>query len=442
MEDLSTVFVAVKQLISKTAEQDSSNATAALVLTSSPLVRRLQSNLTSYYNIFTDTRYKELCKQLSQFRNQLLDGCVSIKDDSIVSTPFPVYLEFVREGMCLLSLLDVTLRTLDRKDEEERIHASSIHPPPAPRALISISDIKSVHSLVQFVISLGIYPYLLPAVDGSLRLRLSHAKSVEKVNRLSNSQRSFLLYNCTKVLSSIFENPVIGPSVVSQHFPDQLAALVQVCYAPSTSIHSLTSRATDATHKHGTKKCLLDEQETHGLSVDSASRSLTSPGEIGGRSSPTPHHQSSSIMDSCTISSTLSSSTIPPEEITPTQRDWCMETLQKLLRNTYQPLVIRELLTLQSLSSRQVPTSRAKQTGQVGRQEQVGRSVPRGRWLRKVCGQLLSERLMDKNGVLNVLKGIFDTTAATGIVCVCVRVRVRVCVCACVCVFCGRIIRH
>lgn len=427
MED---VFVAIKQLIStsvETAEQELSKATDASVLTSSPLVRCLQSNLTSYYNIFTDTRYKELSTHLDQYRNQLFNGSRPVGEDSTISTSFPVYLEFVREGLCLLLLLDVTLHTLDKRDEEERIHSSSIHPPPAPRALISISDIKSVHSLVQFMVSLGIYPYLLPAVDGSLHLRLSHAKSVEKVNQLSNSQRSFLLFNCTKVLSSIFENPVIGPTVLSQHFPDVLAALIQICYAPSANMQSQTSRSTDATRKHGMDKCLLNEQETHGQSIQMAARSLSSPGEIGGQSSPTLYHQSSFKDVSSTISSPSSSSPVLLGEITLTQRDWCMETLQKLLRHTYQPLVIRELLTLQSLSSRQVTKNVAEKTGQVQRQRQVGRGVARGRkhpWLRMVCGQLLSERLMDKNGVLNVLKGIFDTTAATG------RVVMSVCVCS------------
>ena len=34
------------------------------------------------------------------------------------------------------------------------------------------------------------------------------------------------------------------------------------------------------------------------------------------------------------------------------------------------------------------------------------------KWLQKTCGQLLSERLLHKNGVQHVLRGIFEATVA------------------------------
>ena len=35
------------------------------------------------------------------------------------------------------------------------------------------------------------------------------------------------------------------------------------------------------------------------------------------------------------------------------------------------------------------------------------------RWLQKICGQLLSQRLLHKNGVQNVLRGMFEATVTS-----------------------------
>ena len=35
------------------------------------------------------------------------------------------------------------------------------------------------------------------------------------------------------------------------------------------------------------------------------------------------------------------------------------------------------------------------------------------RWLQRICGQLLSQRLLHKNGVQNVLRGVFEATVTS-----------------------------
>ena len=35
------------------------------------------------------------------------------------------------------------------------------------------------------------------------------------------------------------------------------------------------------------------------------------------------------------------------------------------------------------------------------------------RWLQKICGQLLSQRLLHENGVQNVLRGVFEATVTS-----------------------------
>ena len=67
------------------------------------------------------------------------------------------------------------------------------------------------------------------------------------------------------------------------------------------------------------------------------------------------------------------------------EKQWCQSQLQYLLDHVSQPLVVRELLVLQSSS--------------------LGKNLS---WLQKACGELLSQQLMKKNGVQFVLRGIFE----------------------------------
>ena len=107
-----------------------------------------------------------------------------------------------------------------------------------------------------------------------------------------------------------------------------------------------------------------------------------------------------------------------------------MEMLQNLLEGTYQPLIIRELwklLILQQQPQGGEQGPGAKNTGGGGgsvtrsgggKPEVVGTGRRRGskgsmKWLQKVCGQLLSERLLSKNGVEHVISGIMNM-ATTG----------------------------
>uniref|UniRef100_A0A663FAW2 Transport and golgi organization 6 homolog n=1 Tax=Aquila chrysaetos chrysaetos TaxID=223781 RepID=A0A663FAW2_AQUCH len=82
------------------------------------------------------------------------------------------------------------------------------------------------------------------------------------------------------------------------------------------------------------------------------------------------------------------------------ERARCREALRHILDRVYQPLAVRELLVLQ------------------GRPKQVPKTKPAlvraPAWLRRLCGQLLSERLMRPNGVQAVVRGIMEGTGAGG----------------------------
>ncbi|KAH0619729.1 hypothetical protein JD844_000673 [Phrynosoma platyrhinos] len=83
--------------------------------------------------------------------------------------------------------------------------------------------------------------------------------------------------------------------------------------------------------------------------------------------------------------------------LTEEERNSCREALRGLLDRVYQPLVVRELLILQG-GSRQ--------------HERECPLVPAPAWLRRLCGQLLSERLLRPGGVQAVVRGILEGAGA------------------------------
>ncbi|KAM9269119.1 transport and Golgi organization protein 6 homolog [Cariama cristata] len=93
------------------------------------------------------------------------------------------------------------------------------------------------------------------------------------------------------------------------------------------------------------------------------------------------------------------------EGVSEAERARCREALQHILDRVYQPLAVRELLILQG-PPKQSPPSPGEETKPA--------LVRAPAWLRRLCGQLLSERLMRPNGVQAVVRGIMEGTGAGG----------------------------
>ncbi|XP_062442544.1 transport and Golgi organization protein 6 homolog [Rhea pennata] len=83
------------------------------------------------------------------------------------------------------------------------------------------------------------------------------------------------------------------------------------------------------------------------------------------------------------------------------ERAQCRETLQRLLDRVYQPRAVQELLVLQG-----GPAQRSASPGEDAKPALA--QAPS--WLRRLCGQLLSERLLRPNGVQAVVRGIMEGT--------------------------------
>ena len=349
--DMRTCFEAGKKLTS------TSDAVRSPSEEKEPLIKRLESNISAYRSLLKDPKFHELSTRLEHHKStskvQLL---LSKRKDLVIS----LYNEFTIEALGLLAVLDSVLYSLNEQDKlEKRTEANRA--PVAPRAVLSVNDQKTLGILLEFIVSLGIYPYLIPGVDALLELRLKHAKSISKAANFHVDYRERWLHHSCSVIVKSFQNEVIGPSLLTRHLSDILAALIQVCYA--------RKREPDIA-KSPDSVTMCREQK------------IVQPSDI------------------CFVETEYSKEVI---------KDNCAEMLQRLLTRTYQPLVVKELLVLQSTCAG-IKVRAASGGAAPSKCQSGGNNL---KWLRRACGQLLSGRLMSKNGVRSVLEGIIEVTTGT-----------------------------
>ncbi len=345
--ELQTVITAARKLVSPESAPQHGGS----------LPERLRENLDSFHALLKEPEYHELSQEIIRLR------------DGMVTEPFDIYWDFSSAGLCVLHILDNTLKRIQDREglqppqtsgRQVQTSGRQVHPtgrqvhPTAPVSLLSVADQKVVGVLVQFVISLGLYPFLLPGVDTLIKLRMARSEVVAKDTALTSTSKAWRLSKCCGVLLNCFENPILGTLLMPRYLTDVLAALIQICYGPS----------------EGQPK---DEEV-------STSEDLPAPAD-GAES----EHLTSRRRNA-------------------REREYCMKGLQRLLNCVHQPLIIRELITLQSMSGGQKLQKKSPGSDPVSKSP---------RWLQKACGQLLSERLMQRNGVQHVLRGLFEATSGT-----------------------------
>uniref|UniRef100_A0A452HE44 Uncharacterized protein n=1 Tax=Gopherus agassizii TaxID=38772 RepID=A0A452HE44_9SAUR len=205
---------------------------------------------------------------------------------------------------------------------------------------LSISQQKTVQSALQFVITLGLCPYLLPGVGIPLKHRTEFSAVVQDVVSPSTAPNTLhrLYASCTALLQ-IAQHPSLGSLILTRHLGDLIAGLCQLGFCP-------TKGKREQARPLEQLKGLTEEQRTH-----------------------------------------------------------CREALKSVLDRVYQPLVVRELLVLQGGS---------KQGLQFPGQEVKQPLAQAPAWLRRLCGQLLSERLMRPSGVQAVVRGIMEGAGTGG----------------------------
>ncbi|XP_029379716.1 transport and Golgi organization protein 6 homolog [Echeneis naucrates] len=195
--------------------------------------------------------------------------------------------------------------------------------PPLPPDVLSVTQQKTLGAALQFVVSLGLCPYLAPGVGVPLGCRSAFGAMVEKLaHGGAASAVGRRLFTTTNVLMKLTELSMLATLVFTQHLGDLMAALCQLGYQP-----------------HWTKGRGTEKEKM--------------------------------------------------QELTAEECRTCKEALKSLLGKVYQPIVIKQLLILQRAPKQSVAV----------------RTPP---WLTRLCGQLLSERLMQPSGVQAVVRAILE----------------------------------
>ncbi|XP_048079517.1 hyaluronan synthase 3 isoform X1 [Ursus arctos] len=239
---------------------------------------------------------------------------------------------FSSQALLLLLCLKETMIHLaaDFSPGKPNLRTPEAAPALSPDTL-SISQQKTVQSALQFVVTLGVCPYLMPGVGVPLRCRTEFGAVVQDVVCLDVPPHATRrLYSSCKVLLNVAHHTSLGSLIFCRHFGDLAAGLCQLGFCP-------------------TKRKPLNPEE---------------------------------------------------EVLTEEERTLSREALRDILDQVYQPLAVRELLILQGGPPQPCTDEKT----------QVRYRAPA--WLRRLCGQLLSERLMRPSGVQAVVRGILEGAGA------------------------------
>ncbi|XP_075532600.1 transport and golgi organization 6 isoform X3 [Dermacentor variabilis] len=313
-----------------------------------------------------------LSKVLSENAPHLLQPCGSEN----------LYWLFLDHCISLLMLLKNLLDTASTAATPPQPQGPSQHSsaPPAPPSCLGALQQKTVQSLLQFVVALGVNPNLLPGVGLALEQRTLSGVP-ECSTRLLPWQKHRFLVASVRALLVCIQSPVLCSMVLHHHLVDVLAALLQLCHAP---IRKIASDENNRPHS---------SLESHPSTVNELNSSLAS----------------------CRAGAPADDVSLIQEMLE--DRRYLCADLQYLLENTYQPMVVRELLLLLSNASKLkfqngLQNVDSMQKLAAGRQVSGAKNTPR--WLTGICGQLLTQSLLRKGGLAQVILGAFDAWCVDG----------------------------
>ena len=294
--------------------------------------------------------------------------------------------------------------------------------PQLPPDTLGVTDQKTVLTAIQFVVILGICPNLLSGVGVPVQKRSGFASLLNIRCSINNERR---LFECINTLVDCIEQPSLGALILSRHLGDVLAGLLQLCYAPVSTYSNNNKGSTASTERKSDISDSDTSKIVHNESCGDPNSTTENPHsttKTESSSEPSVKSTSSNKLDPGALYALEKN---PPNRkekndeqlfITSSEREKCSQDLQRILDRVYQPMVVRDLLMLQGGLS-----NGRKQPGKVSSRETSGHQrVNHGgtpgqtpRWMRNICGQLLSERLMKQNGVKAVLHALLERSAGT-----------------------------
>ena len=331
---------------------------------------------------------------------------------------------FVETCLELLKFLKESLIELKKesevKKEESKPGKRANNAPPLPADSLSVGDQKTVLTAIQFVVILGICPNLFPGVGIPLEKRSGFAR-VLNIQCSIRSERC--LFKCVDTLVECIAQPSLGSLILSRHLGDILSGLLQISYAPVTAYTNLNDdKSNTMKFPKRNNDCKTSNFTSSNLSSDNTDLVCKTHDRLEKLSTEAESsvNTDSSVQIHPSDVYKLTQESIHYDYglfIASSEREKCVCNLQRILDRVYQPIVIRELLLLQGSQqgtgkrSIQDTSGRASVIGEGMKHSVSSSQTPK--WMRNVCGQLLSERLMKPNGVKAVLQGFLEGLAGS-----------------------------
>lgn len=143
---------------------------------------------------------------------------------------------FVQECLLLMVALTRKLRHLLESFHQDRAPLHSRTPeaaPPLPPDVLSVTQQRTVGEVLQFVVTLGLCPYLSPGVGVALARRSAFGATViEAVSCTAAPPPDRRLLVTILVLLELSETSSLGSLLLTRHLGDMMAALCQLGHHP------------------------------------------------------------------------------------------------------------------------------------------------------------------------------------------------------------------
>jgi len=314
------------------------------------------------------TWFLNLLIQKTQDYCKAVDGTLILATSKEGEQQQPVF-DYVR--CCVHALVNLKLELLNAVEvAKKNLSEGATKGPKLEADALSISQQKSVCSILEMMIVLGVLPNFLPGVGVAVHKRSEFLQLVFKdLPKYSILEQYKQLVFTLDSLLDLASHRSLSGLVLTKHMGDILAALVQISHAPlmkpseteekaeekdSENNVEANTEATDAIAKEFTK-----------LNMDPSADKFVMTADLYSR-------------------------------LSADQQRYAKE-LTRIVVKSYQPTIVRNLIVLAG-SAKGAKTDIKTKT--------VIKPAPK--WFSKKISELLTERLTTENGVANVIRGVLD----------------------------------
>ncbi|XP_063440980.1 transport and Golgi organization protein 6 homolog [Mytilus trossulus] len=326
---------------------------------------------------------------------------------------------------CLcLKVLEILCSSIERamiifqKEQEAKLSSqgSELKPsqaPPLSPDTLSVAQQKTVLTTIQFIIVLGISPYLQEGVGLQATQRSGFWEVIDlqtKDKSINSIEKDLRMIQCLQVLLKCCKVESLGTLILSRHLGDILAALLQLVNGQKIMQNQVKpSQETDCAREPKLSHDLNTEKNTSKIQSEKWTPAtivdMALSGQIGQGTSKLQDKQicTDKISDSGKNKVQENKRSVVSKE----DVNFCEESLNNLLEKISQPLLVRELMVLQGGPGKQ-PVQKGDGVNRQVKPILIKAPV----WLRKICGQLLTGILMKPQGVHHVLHGMLGNAVA------------------------------